>query len=287
MLMLADTKDSYDVNNGCCVMELAYELSSAGVNLYNVKLSADVWPTVRDTEYSQSCRDDVSNLFGCVSVRKKEYCILNKQYPKDKYQELTAKIRQQMDDRPYTDKKGRVYTYGEFFPPELSPYAYNESPAQDYFPKTKSEVEKLGFHWKEPEKRHHEVTLAAKDLPDHIKDAPETITKEIIGCLHEGTCQHQCPGAFKITRQELAFYRKRNIALPRLCPNCRHYERFQLTKPYKLWQRQCMCDYKVYQNSTSHKHHASGPCPNQFETAYAEGRPEIVYCEQCYQAEVV
>ncbi len=27
-------------------------------------------------------------------------------------------------------------------------------------------------------------------------------------------------------------------------------------------------------------------CPNEFETSYAPERPEIVYCEKCYQQEV-
>lgn len=29
------------------------------------------------------------------------------------------------------------------------------------------------------------------------------------------------------------------------------------------------------------------PCPNEFETTYTPDRPEIVYCEACYLAEVV
>ncbi len=27
-------------------------------------------------------------------------------------------------------------------------------------------------------------------------------------------------------------------------------------------------------------------CQNEFETSYAPDRPEIVYCERCYQQEV-
>ena len=48
---------------------------------------------------------------------------------------------------------------------------------------------------------------------------------------------------------------------------------------YKL----CLSDY---QNTVEHSHH-KGKCPNEFETSYAPDRPEIVYCEQCYQAEVI
>lgn len=280
MLMVADTKDSHDINNGCCLMELGYELSTAGVNLYNVMLSADVWPDVRDTVYSQSCRNDVSNLFGCVSLRKKKYCILNKQYSPAGYAEALQKIIFQMSDMPYVDKRGRTFTYGEFFPPELSIFAYNESAAQDYFPKSKDEAEALGFRWRDAEKKNHEITLDSSALPDHVKETPDTITKEVIGCLHHGDCNHQCPGAFRITSQELTFYRERTIALPRLCPNCRHYERFMTTNPYRLWKRRCQCSI------ITHPHGSSG-CAGEFETSYAPDRPEAIYCEKCYQEEVI
>ena len=36
-----------------------------------------------------------------------------------------------------------------------------------------------------------------------------------------------------------------------------------------------------------HEHHEEGPCANEFETNYAPDRPEVVYCEQCYNAEIV
>jgi len=42
----------------------------------------------------------------------------------------------------------------------------------------------------------------------------------------------------------------------------------------------------VYANTVKH-FHGDQPCPNEFETTYAPGRPEIVYCEKCYQSEVV
>jgi len=46
----------------------------------------------------------------------------------------------------------------------------------------------------------------------------------------------------------------------------------------KLWHRACMCDKK------NHEH--AGKCSNEFETSYALGRPEIIYCESCYNKEV-
>ncbi len=82
-----------------------------------------------------------------------------------------------------------------------------------------------------------------------------------------------------------------NIAFPRLCPNCRHYERLAFRNPMRLWHRKCMCIGKndaknMYQNTATHTHGAD-QCLNEFETAYAPERVEILYCQACYNAEFV
>lgn len=84
----------------------------------------------RDIFYSALCSND-SDLFGCIYLRKKSYCILNKQYTKEEYEILVAKIKQQMEDLPYKDSRGKIYKYGEFFPIEMSPFCINETPAMN------------------------------------------------------------------------------------------------------------------------------------------------------------
>jgi hypothetical protein len=42
----------------------------------------------------------------------------------------------------------------------------------------------------------------------------------------------------------------------------------------------------AHQNTAEH-FHGDQPCPNEFETPFSAERKEIVYCEQCYNAEVV
>ena len=97
--------------------------------------------------------------------------------------------------------------YGEFFPMEMSPLAYNESFAQELFPLTKEEVEKRGLIWRESKEKHFNATMASADVPDDILNVDESITKEVISCEHEGKCEHECVGVFKITKQELQFYK--------------------------------------------------------------------------------
>lgn len=282
-----DSKDTMDVNNGCCTMELIYEVSTVGLNTFRIALSADIWPEARDVMYSNTCRNGVANLFGCISVRKKQCCILNKQYTKEAYEALVARIIAQMDAMPYTDGKGRIYRYGEFFPIELSPFPYNDTPAQDYFPLIVAEATNQGYHWREVERQPHAVTLPSSQLPDHIRDVTDSILNEVVGCEHQAKCNERCTGAFRIIRPELEFYRTMNLPLPRLCPNCRHYQRLKYENPFVLWHRQCACDYAVRKNSSVHQHHPEGRCPNEFETSYSPERKEVVYCEECYNAEVI
>jgi hypothetical protein len=230
-------------------------------------------------------------LFGCVGLRNKQYCILNKQFTKEKYEELVSKIIVHMNEMPFVDAKGRTYRYGEFFPPEISPFAYNETLVQEHFPLTKEQAIGRGYRWKEPDTKEYQITKSSGVLPDHIRDTTDDILKETIGCAHEGKCTHQCTTAFRIIPEELSFYRRMNLSLPRLCPNCRHYERLAQRNPLKLWHRKCQCaggksENGIYQNTGKHQHQ-DNHCPNEFETSYSPERREIVYCESCYQAEVI
>ncbi len=322
--------------------EFCYESISVGLPTHQCLFTV----FCRDSHslfYCDNCRGS-ENLFGCVSLRNKQYCILNKQYTKQEYEELVPKIIEHMNKMPYISKipnhkfqipnngqnsnnqnsKTReiVYRYGEFFPPELSPFCYNETIAQEYFPLTKEQALEQGYSWKDPEERNLTIDIKTEDLPDHIKDVKDDIVGKIIECANARNWRGSDPGkisrgqpsgdfsncttAFKIISQELEFYRKMNLPLPRLCPNCRHYERLKQRNPLKLWHRKCMCGGKtsekaysvpdtvnsrgeasgnVYQNTIEH-FHKDKPCSNEFETTYAPDRPEIVYCEECYKREV-
>lgn len=237
-----------------------------------------------DTYYTYMCYA-AKNLFGCIGIRNGEYFILNKKYTKEEYNKLLPKIIQHMKDMPFIDKLGRQYAYGEFFPAELSPFCYNETIAGEYHPLVKDVAIRYGFKWKEKEQRMYSIDLHPEELPDHIKDVEDSITGKVIGCLHQGICNQQCTEAFKILPEELKFYKRMNVALPRLCPNCRHFERLGKRNPIKLWHRQCMCGSAGSPQVTGNHDH-QGRCEVEFETSYAPERPEIVYCEKCYQQEV-
>jgi hypothetical protein len=268
-----------------------YECMGAGGGARNVKFSYGAWaPDLMDIEYSWYIYSASSNLFGCAGLKNKKYCILNRQYSKEDYERLLPKIKEHMNTMPYVDKGGRTYRYGEFFPPDFSLYGYNQTIAQAYSPMAEKEAAEAGFNWAAKEEKSYRATLKNKDIPDDIADVRDTILQEIVECSHGGVCDEQCTAAFKLIPSELAFYRQFRLPIPRLCPNCRYFGLLAAHNPMRLYRRQCLCAggtsaNGIYANAATHAHNPS-PCPNTFETSYAPGRPEIVYCEQCYQAEV-
>jgi len=259
-------KDSYDLFDGGTNAELIYESVTCGINLRNVYFSMNIVNNVYDIEYSNNCRSS-NNLFGCIGLKHKKHCILNKQYSKKEYEELVPKIKKHMNDMPYVDKKGRVYKYGEFFPIELSPLAYNQTTAYEYFPLTEGQALEQGYVWYNKSKPEYKPTIKAQDISDDIKDVDDRILKEIIECESKDCCGS---GVFKLIPAELKFYKKYSIPIPRLCFECRHQQRVKLRNPFKLWERQCMKE----------------GCNTKFQTTYSPERKEIVYCEACYQKEV-
>lgn len=268
--------DSRSVSHAGHGSELVYDSFGVFSGSRNVKFSI-YEPSSLDVTYAYNCPSS-SNLFGCVGLKKGTYAILNKRYSKEEYEKLIPKIIEHMNTMPYIDAKGRVYTYGEFFPPELSPFAYNETMAFDYFPISEKEALDRGYFWKQREEKIYNITIESEKIPQKISEVSEDILNEVLGCIHAGTCDDQCTTAFKITLQELKLHQRLNIPLPRLCPNCRHYTRLRSRNPWKLWKRSCMC--------VKGDHEHKGSCLNEFETSYAPERPEIVYCEKCYQQEV-
>lgn len=267
----------------CC------EVSGSG-QLVNTCFACIENNTIVECQYCINSRG-LTNCFGCVALRDKQYCIFNKQYSKEDYFATVEKIKQHMSEIPYVDANGRTYEYGEFFPPELSPYSYSQSQASEYYPLTKEQAKERGFVWHEGRERNYETTLSPRELPDEIENVRDEITEQIIQCDHDANgghingCNVDCARAFRVTKQELDFYRQLNLPLPRLCFNCRHVDRASWRNFPELYERQCMCDYHVYNNESQHSHHPEGRCPNTFETSYHPDKPDVIYCEECYKSE--
>jgi hypothetical protein len=265
------TKDAYDYTIWGANVQSVYECINVGAGVNNAKFCyVCALGHTLNTEYSVWCID-VANIFGCSALRNKKYCILNKQYTPEQYKELVLRIKEQMNAMPYVDRKGRVYKYGEFFPYNLSFYAYNETNAQDYFPIDRAEAERRGWLWRNELSPEHPITMDFSVLPQSIHETTDDILQEVIRCS-------QCQRGYRIVRMEIDFLRRFDFPVPRMCPECRHARRSSTMNPMRLWHRTCMCE------KAGHAH--QGKCPVEFETSYAPDRKETVYCEECYQAEV-
>ena len=261
------TKDCYDISFIGFNCELEYE-NCHSFGGHNAAFGVRNFSS-QNIRYSEDCHD-CQNIYGCIGLRKQNYCILNKQYGKEEYEKLLPRIIEHMK------KSGE---YGEFFSLKLSPFAYNETIAQEYFPLSKEEVLGKNYEWQDIEDRNYKIDIKNKDIPDKIEDIGDDILKKVIECEHNGKCKEQCTEAFKIVAEELKFLRRMNLPLPRLCPNCRNYQLLNQRNPMKLWDRNCMCDKENH-------FHGTDKCEVEFKTTYAPDRPEIVYCEECYKKEV-
>ncbi|MFA6520264.1 MAG: hypothetical protein WCT44_01500 [Candidatus Paceibacterota bacterium] len=261
-------KDCYDITTTGGVSE-CYECVVGDHSQFNLFGLFSV--KSQDIKYCQHCHN-CKHCFGCVGLRNANYCIFNKQYTKKEYEELVPKIIRHMNDMPYVDKRGNEYKFGEYFPVELSYFGYNESCAMEQFPLDKQKVLENKYNWQDNIQRTTgKETLESDKIPESIDEVNASILKEVLACI-------ECHRNYKIVPNELIFYRKMKIPIPRKCFYCRHEARIKRNNPFKLWHRQCMCDKK-------HPHHEK-KCGIEFETSYAPDRPEIVYCEKCYQAEV-
>src|SRR3990167_1666537 len=257
-----DPIDCQDVNNMYFNAERCYNVMGS---LQSTNCICSVYVLYcNETSYSDSCYNCV-NCFGCVGLNKKNYCILNKEYGKEKYQKIKEEVVEQLKNEGI---------YGEFLPPALSPFGYNETLAKEYFPMDEKGAGEKGFNWQnETSGTYGKETIKEEAMPESIVDVTEDILKEVLVCK-------DCKKNFRITKSELDFYKRMNLPLPHKDFECRHQDRMSKRNPRKLCHRSCMCE------KTNHPNHLDIGCPSEFETSYSLDKKEIVYCEPCYQQEV-
>ena len=233
--------------------ERMYECQECGHSAHNLRFCSACYDGIHSLTYCYMCMLAVNNCFGCVGLKKGEYCILNKQYTKEEYGQMVAKIIDHMKE---------TREWGEFFPASLSPHCYNETVAQEQFPLTKEEAAAYGCRWREqlPFTVGKE-TINLSDVPESIANVPDSICDQVLACEVTGR-------NFRITRQELLLHRQFGVPLARLHPDERHRNRMALRNPRQLWNRTCK------------------ECSKEIQTSYAPQRPEMVLCEECYLKEV-
>jgi len=235
--------------NGCWFSELMGNCSSC-VGGYAEKYCA--WSSSRYSEYLDLCIE-CEYCFGCVSLKKKKYCILNKQYNKEEYEALKDKIISEMKKRE---------EYGKFLPYSMSAGPFNFSTSYLYFPNTKKEdILKLEGYWEDIKENNIEG-MPTSELPDDIKDVPDTIITQALICPETGW-------RFNIAQNELIFYKNNNIPLPRYHFDVRTKE--QLKYLTILQSYPYVCFY----------------CKKDIEAYYLpEWNYQKIACEECYKQNI-
>lgn len=204
-------KDVYDTHAVVDGSELIFQCVSVteGYNCHNV---IGCWTTKKScySEFLQGCSDCV----GCISLRRRQYCILNKQYSKEEYEYLKKQIREKMGDR-----------FGSPFPLWLAPFTYQDSGYRDYATLTREELQTLGWNYGEEKKKElftgelHE----SSEIPDRLNDFRDEHLPRI----------YRCPVSdrpFKITAQELTLLKKIGAPIPRHHFDQRFRERTKFRK---------------------------------------------------------
>jgi len=120
---------------------------------------------------SESCTD-CEHCIGCISLKRAKFCIFNKKYSEEEYHRLKEKI--------FAEIRNGI-GFEEFFNLEKSPFKYEETIADIYFPKTEIRGD-FDFG--------------------------------------EGKCTG-CGKEFSFSEAEKDFYKKMNLALPEKCFYCR------------------------------------------------------------------
>lgn len=230
--------------------ELLLEIVAAG---YTSNAIGSYWPeNCTDIMYSFDLRNS-HDCVGCDTLRNGKYSILNKEYTKEKYEELKNHIVQELTEQGI---------HGLMMPTEIAPFGYNETVGQDNLPLTREEAIASGFRWEDDiQMTTGKETLKPEEIPDQIKDVPDSITKEILSCI-------DCNRNYKITEPEFLFYRKMVLPIPRKCFFCRHKDRVRRRGSFKFFVRNC------------------SKCGEENLTNLSVDVAPIVYCEKCYQAEV-
>ncbi len=239
-----------------------YEVHATGRGCSNLLFCNESWDSNKNLIYCDQSMFS-SDLFGCCGIRHGKNMILNKSYSQKDYEEQCGKI---IDHMKSTNE------WGEFFPLAISPFGYNETVANDYFPIDEATVNKKWYKWKQDDEissYHGEYYIPLPvDAYDERKVGFETAEKNINACLDGIIECATTKKPFKIIKPELAFYIENHLTIPVLSPNERHKHRIVLRNPRILHERTC------------------AECWQALRTVYGPERTEKVLCESCFQKKV-
>lgn len=203
--------------------------------------------------YSEMCHH-CQDCFGCIGLKNQQYCIFNKQYTKEEYEKTLAQLIKKMQ---------ADWERGERFPKEFSPFAYNESFAYFYDPVGEQEALKL-WYLRRPRKVEVDIPEGMGVLDPSLN--PNELDEKMIE--NNAIICEVSQRPFRIIPNELLFYRKYHLPLPRKHPDIRFQERLEKISIGAFHLRTC------------------DKCWIEMLSVYPSDSEFKVYCETCYNKEI-
>jgi len=282
---ITDCSDvDFCVNN----MQLSYNCITC-FNSYNIISCINVSDS-NSCYYCTSC-SSCKNCIWCYWLSHSEYYIFNKRYSQEEYEKLVKQI---------IKKLANAGKWGNFISSNLSLFPYNDTVAFNIYPPKNiirfdwiNNIVNKNWKWtiiiKEGENFSKAIldlwgeqklnilyrtneqkinipawlkTIKAKDLPDNIKDVGDDILD--IGIICEESWR-----IFRITKMELEFYKKHLVPIPKKHSQLRQIENFQKRPSGYLYIRKC------------------GDCGIEMLTIYSEEKKPRLYCEECFDKEIL
>jgi len=87
-------EDCYDGYGIGAQASLMYDIVDTGLNESKVAFTIVVYEST-NAYYCINCHA-CQDIFACIGLRNKQYCILNKQYTKEEYEKLVPQIIEKM-----------------------------------------------------------------------------------------------------------------------------------------------------------------------------------------------
>ncbi len=207
-----------------------------------------------DSEFIFNSKN-LNNCFMCFGLQNKSYCILNTQYEPDEYYKIVDQIKTAML------QKGE-YSDGLGF--EFSAQAYNFSLSAIPYPLSEKEVLSLGGYiaYEQETNATGIGIINARDIPETIDQVNDDILTKAIACTITNR-------PFRIIASELAFYRRMSLPLPTIHPSIRIENQYRIAQNGKKYSSLC------------------AKCGKDIESMFDSKESYLLYCEKCYQQEVI
>ncbi|MBI3619193.1 hypothetical protein HY213_04150 [Candidatus Peregrinibacteria bacterium] len=231
--------------------ELAFNTSLPQDQCYDTKCCYNLIQC-KWLEYCAFCFQ-CEHCFGCCGLRGKKHCVLNKQYSKEEYDMLRARI---------VDAMKATKEWNRFFPNSFAAQPYEESLAGFYWPLTRQAGERLGFRMRAVEPERSMDSLDSSLVPDRCDQTDEEIQKNV----------YWDSGAnrpFQITALDVAFAKDLGAPLPNTFYMSRIQENFRWI-PFDGTLRETSC----------------AKCRRMTKTGWPSVCDGRILCEECYLKEV-